>query len=313
MKRFLAAVIGLLCLCLPAFAHPGSTDAYGGHTDRSTGKYHYHHGYSAHQHVDGQCPYDFDDKTGESSDSSSGTSSKSKSILRPTSTPKGSVQATSSPPKPPEKEVTIVPIGMCIFAGITIIFLAILLHKLSIKRLRQKYEAKIRQDSDVHELLIANERAKFTSYKETLDKERQSLLQELHASRPPAEIESKIEAILNRRTKPDVSLGVVYIRRDLSGNTYHHRMSCDRDLVLVAKKTALFLDLTPCSCCSYIQQPLDDVIVLSSSSSSEVFHSADVHCPGVYGKQVRLSEMLAYGRRPCKRCNPPTELPKVWY
>lgn len=205
------------------------------------------------------------------------------------------------------------PIGMCIFAGITIIFLAILLHKLSIKRLRQKYEAKIRQDSDVHELLIANERAKFTSYKETLDKERQSLLQELHASRPPAEIESKIEAILNRRTKPDLSLGVVYIRRDLSGNTYHHRMSCDRNLVLVAKKTALFLDLTPCSCCSYIQQPLDDVIVLSSSSSSEVFHSADVHCPGVYGKQVRLSEMLAYGRRPCKRCNPPTELPKVWY
>lgn len=205
------------------------------------------------------------------------------------------------------------PIGMCIIAVISVVILCILLHKRSIKRIRHEYEAKIQRDNDAHELLLANERAKFTSYKETLDKERQSLLQELHASRSPAEIESKIEAILNRRTKPDVSLGVVYIRRDLSGNTYHHRMSCDSDLVLVAKKTALFLDLTPCSCCSYIQQPLDDVIVLSSSSSSEVFHSADVHCPGVYGKQVRLSEMLAYGRRPCKRCNPPTELPKVWY
>ena len=38
--------------------HPGRTDEDGGHTDSSTGEYHYHHGYPAHQHPDGKCPYE---------------------------------------------------------------------------------------------------------------------------------------------------------------------------------------------------------------------------------------------------------------
>ena len=100
MKRFLAAVIGLLCLCLPAFAHPGRTDSKGGHTDRSTGEYHYHHGYSAHQHPNGECPYDFDDKTGASSGSSSKKSSSSsykpKATPKPARTPKPTPTARPS-------------------------------------------------------------------------------------------------------------------------------------------------------------------------------------------------------------------------
>ena len=42
-------------------AHSGKTDSNGGHTDRSTGKYHYHHGYPAHQHTNGYCPYEDDE------------------------------------------------------------------------------------------------------------------------------------------------------------------------------------------------------------------------------------------------------------
>lgn len=60
----------LLALAVPSFAHSGGTDGNGGHYNRSTGEYHYHHGYSAHQHPDGICPYDYNDKTGESSGSS---------------------------------------------------------------------------------------------------------------------------------------------------------------------------------------------------------------------------------------------------
>lgn len=41
-----------------SFAHHGRTDSSGGHYDKSTGKYHYHHGYSAHQHINGVCPYE---------------------------------------------------------------------------------------------------------------------------------------------------------------------------------------------------------------------------------------------------------------
>ena len=40
-----------------ALASPGGTDANGGHYDHSTGLYHYHHGYAAHQHENGICPY----------------------------------------------------------------------------------------------------------------------------------------------------------------------------------------------------------------------------------------------------------------
>ena len=67
LKLPLAFVIVFLLFSMifPVFAHSGDTDANGGHTDHSTGQYHYHHGYSAHSHYDIDydggidCPYDF--------------------------------------------------------------------------------------------------------------------------------------------------------------------------------------------------------------------------------------------------------------
>ena len=52
-----AAVIVLALFPASALAHPGRTDKYGGHTDSSTGIYHYHHGHTAHLHEGGVCPY----------------------------------------------------------------------------------------------------------------------------------------------------------------------------------------------------------------------------------------------------------------
>ncbi len=73
MKRFIKIIcIVVLCILLFAIvvsAHSGRTDSSGGHYDSSTGSYHYHHGYSAHQHYDmdgdgiKDCPYNYDDKT----------------------------------------------------------------------------------------------------------------------------------------------------------------------------------------------------------------------------------------------------------
>ena len=78
MKKTLLLLIGLsFCLTLICSAHAGRTDENGGHYDRGSGEYHYHHGYPAHQHTDGKCPYDFDDRTGEDSGSpSSGSNSR---------------------------------------------------------------------------------------------------------------------------------------------------------------------------------------------------------------------------------------------
>lgn len=78
-KRVLLFTLILLfipAMTMTAYAHPGRTDGNGGHTDQSTGDYHYHHGYPAHDHydMDGDgdldCPYEFDDQTNNGSNGS---------------------------------------------------------------------------------------------------------------------------------------------------------------------------------------------------------------------------------------------------
>lgn len=76
-KRIVSAAGCLLMLTSVASAHPGQTDADGGHWDNDTGEYHYHHGYPAHQHTNGICPYDYDDQTGRNSGTSGSTSGES--------------------------------------------------------------------------------------------------------------------------------------------------------------------------------------------------------------------------------------------
>lgn len=83
MRRLVVCLLLLLWLPCAAHAHPGGTDSNGGHYNRKTGEYHYHHGYPEHQHTNGKCPYDFKDKTGQSS----GTSYKK---ITPTAAPRSS-------------------------------------------------------------------------------------------------------------------------------------------------------------------------------------------------------------------------------
>lgn len=60
MKRLVLIifiVFLILCTTIVPFAHSGGTDGKGGHTNQTTGDYHYHHGYPAHDHPNGVCPY----------------------------------------------------------------------------------------------------------------------------------------------------------------------------------------------------------------------------------------------------------------
>ena len=78
---FLTIVFLFASFSVYVYAHPGKTDSNGGHNDRQNGDYHYHHGYPAHSHIDGVCPYDYDDKTDHSYNSdNSGNSSNDESI-----------------------------------------------------------------------------------------------------------------------------------------------------------------------------------------------------------------------------------------
>lgn len=90
MQKGILISVLLMLLVVPvvASAHSGKTDGSGGHTDHSTGEYHYHHGYSAHSHydMDGDgvkgCPYDFKDKTNHSSNNNSQSNEDQKSTTK---------------------------------------------------------------------------------------------------------------------------------------------------------------------------------------------------------------------------------------
>ena len=86
MKRAIKGLV--VVLASVAVLHSGKTDSRGGHFNHSTGEYHYHHGYSAHDHydMDGDgivdCPYTFKDNTNSkngTSKSESNTNNKQKS------------------------------------------------------------------------------------------------------------------------------------------------------------------------------------------------------------------------------------------
>ena len=120
MKRLLTALLTLLLCCTVALAHPGSTDAAGGHYDRSTGEYHYHHGYPAHQHPSGVCPYGFDDRT----DHNSGTSSGSTSDDEPYVLPQLKDEASSAQDKSTHETIGTI-------AGLAITFSPVVLYVLA--------------------------------------------------------------------------------------------------------------------------------------------------------------------------------------
>ena len=65
MKRLITILIiplFIFMLISTVSAHKGRTDAQGGHYNRTTGEYHYHHGYPEHQHFNGECPYQDEEK-----------------------------------------------------------------------------------------------------------------------------------------------------------------------------------------------------------------------------------------------------------
>lgn len=139
-------------LIMPASAHPGRTDSNGGHWNRSTGEYHYHHGYPEHQHYNGECPYDFDDKTGQSSGSSSGGGgggSYVKPKPTPTPTPKPTPKPTPTPTPEPsfwQKNRTSISAAFGIGAAITslwLVYITISIYKdVKKRKLQEELRAK---------------------------------------------------------------------------------------------------------------------------------------------------------------------------
>lgn len=60
MKKSIFLSLGIFFIIfssITVLAHSGRTDSNGGHNDNINDGYHYHHGYSAHEHPNNKCPY----------------------------------------------------------------------------------------------------------------------------------------------------------------------------------------------------------------------------------------------------------------
>lgn len=351
MRRYAAlCVLLLLFTVFTAHAHPGGTDSQGGHTDRSTGEYHYHHGYSAHQHENGECPYDFDDKTGESSGSSGSSSGRSYSSVTPRPTVKPTVKptprvtpratarasVTAATTSKEDDPVSFNSILLCVGIGIAIgaIVTVILTHRWvnntkvnanmridsanndrirEIAKIRAECDTRIQKAKDDYDgQLRQHKAADAARYRQSKD-EYVALVADLRKFTYQPDVESRIMKLLNHPTAPDLSEGVVYVKRDLSVNRYHYRSFCDSDLVLASKATMKRCDFKPCPCCFDALQPEADPLVDVSYFHSEVYHEIGAMCIKSVGRSINLSEAMAKGRRPCKMCRPVDVLPKVWY
>lgn len=120
------AIVGLVAaLASITVLHKGRTDANGGHYNHSTGEYHYHHGYSAHDHydMDGDgivdCPYDFKDNTSHKGNTSnknntSNNSNTSKSERETNKAPESSDNSAKEPKIKDALSIIIVVVG-CLY------------------------------------------------------------------------------------------------------------------------------------------------------------------------------------------------------
>ena len=318
-------VIGLLVFGFmigPALAHPGGTDSKGGHTNHSTGEYHYHHGYSAHDHVDGVCPYDYDDRTGENSGSSGASISYSYGAKAEAYDWYDEYCEAQEARRAAEKELQDIKsnqlqnlamsaaVGLC--GGLSTLIV-------QIRRSHKRLEETRRR------LLAQTEQSLAAMQKKYEDQERNNELKRRNNCELFAEMAKEkgpylqrleyIQRIVQNTTNPDLSEGAVYIQHDFSSNLFHNECAgCGvGDMVLVSKRTAKSFGMTQCTACAHLKQPDVDIpVAIPWSESARCYHRRGASCV-LSPKLATLSEAQRKRFEPCMRCKPPKENPKVWF
>ena len=135
-KRVVSIALSLTLMLNFTSAHPWKTDSNGGHAGSLP--YHYHHGYPAHDHDSGVCPYDFDDKTGwNSGTGSSNTTKRTTKKSETTITP-------NKPEKAKESSPWLIVLPCAFFFGplvVGMLFLSIslLIDKIKFRKDRKRY------------------------------------------------------------------------------------------------------------------------------------------------------------------------------
>ena len=186
----LPILLVLLFLPLRAYAHPGRTDSNGGHTDHSTGEYHYHHGYPAHDHydMDGDgtldCPYDFIDRTGQNSGDSisSGDTNQNGIISGQSSYDRSDFEYPATANTSTEKEAKEVPswiywiIGSQILLNIAMFF-ALRKKNEEISSVRNEFRYKLDKSRNWFKSVV---RERYKQHVASIARDNQELIKTLH-------------------------------------------------------------------------------------------------------------------------------------
>lgn len=363
-------VVGLMVFVLmvvPAFAHPGRTDSSGGHYNRSTGEYHYHHGYSAHDHVDGVCPYDNDDKTGESSGEP--TYKRLYTSVAVAENWYDEYREEQAARKAIEKELQEFKsiqmrnlafsaiVGLC--GGLSMLIVQTIRSNKRMedtkRRLLEKAADDVRHAKETAEVQWRFQVSKAASERDAAEFSKQQALMALTQERNQMENEKRCyKAQLEQEKQEEERIrkqnsimfakmarnadtsaqsiayakqvvywtkveeaadGYVYVPADLNTHVYHRDYEpCGvRNMVLASKSNVIAHGLKQCPVCDHAAQPNGDLFVEASPSGTKVYHRVDAYCAGYTAKKIRLSEAKRRGLKPCSKCFPPAENPKVWF
>lgn len=296
MRKSLLCLLVVLVWTIPAFAHSGRTDSSGGHYNRSTGEYHYHHGYAAHSHEGGVCPYDNVDRTGQSSGSSWGTY-----VARTAS----SAQTTDY-----RSLVLSCVVGIC--GGLSVVFVQ---NRRAHKRLEETERRLLERSQDAINALIAEYEHRERTNESNRQYNCKMYAQMALESKTYSDRVKNVQKIVENTTIPDMNDGVVYVTHDISQRMYHnnHEACGIKDMILISKRSAVRYGLKQCPVCNSAKQPETDLpVVIPFTGSGKCYHVVGTYCLTV-SRESTLSAAKAKGYIPCTRCKPPTENPKVWF
>lgn len=327
MNRLLrCAILLFLVMTLPmtALAHPGKTDSKGGHTDWSTGEYHYHHGYSAHQHYDmdgdgkDDCPYDFKDATDHRSGSSNSGTGKSNYITSPTTSATEPPTPSTVPiaPKTTKKEeAKHVPAWIYWCFGILLASILWMLLKIR----AQKEDMEILQNSHSRELDHLHKKQEQTIRQMSEKQERN--LQEKEAT--DKEIADAIERLERANYVLSSTWGKIYKAQSDLHNLKEQIVTAEADLEKAKADRLIYKnappDVTfakdgkPVFWKSDQRKPYGDYTIYVKPGS-EVYHT-DRLCASYFAKEAHIFDYINK-RRPCLKCARNsfdfTDLPE-WY
>ena len=225
-KVFAVTLLAFALFSIVVCAHPGGTDSKGGHRNSSTGEYHYHHGYSAHQHTNGKCPYDFDDKTGQSS----GGSSSAKNTLS---------QAASTTKNVKEESGFQISLAGIAFAGAILYFVGVEAADSVAQKKQHKAELKRKTEQ------LQRRKEEYKSKYENLTRNQIALMHDM-----PRFLEIGDDGLPKERLAETGWGSSLTVYISSSGQVYHHSPQCRAGGYNKAN-LATVLDRRPCKLCGY--------------------------------------------------------------